>query len=202
MTKKEIILAIVMFILIFSTLTILVFILVSRESTTPLPNAGLNSKEELGLFKGDIPSTGNDTLLNTKSETKIRIINEYDKNLFTAKKNLLIMFGSWCPNCQEELVEIEKILNYYKDNKDVNILVIAHEFNNSDYPLTDIISLTENDVNFGDIEVLVDFSRIIRKNIDPDENTVPVSYVVDKKGNILSKHSNSLTFEKAQEMLK
>ncbi len=200
MTKKEIILAIVMFVLIFSILTFLVFILVTDTPNNPLVN--LPAKEGLGPIKEDIPTIGNNAILKTNTDTTIRIINEFDKSLFSAKKNLLIMFGSWCPNCQEELAEVEKILEYYKDNKNVNILVIAHEFNDTDYPLTDIISLIENDVKFGNIEVLVDFGRVIRKAIDPEANTVPISYVVNKSGEILASHAQTLTLEKAKEMLK
>lgn len=200
MTKKEIILAIVMFVLIFSILSFLVLILVTDTNTNTEVN--LPSTEGVGPYKEDIPTVGNNSVLKTNTDTTIRIINEYDKSLFTAKKNLLIMFGSWCPNCQEELVEIEKILEYYKDNKNVNILVIAHEFNNTDYPLTDIISLVENNVKFGNIEILVDFGRVIRKAIDPEASTVPISYVVNKSGEVLAVHSQSLTLEKAQEMLK
>ena len=112
------------------------------------------------------------------------------------------MFGSWCPHCKEELLEIEKILQHYKNAKDINIIVIAHEYKDGEYPLDPITKLIENDVNFGNIQVLIDFSRIIRKNIDPTANTVPISYVVDKNGNILNKHDDGLTLEKAQEMLK
>lgn len=202
MTKKEIILAIVMFVLIFSLLTFLVFFLVNDTANNPLVDSNLPSIDGLGLLKSDIPTTSNDTVLTTNTDTKIRIINEFDNSLFSAKKNLLIMFGSWCPNCKEELAEVEKILEYYRNNKNINILVIAHEFKESDYPLTGIISLVENDVNFGDIDVMVDFGRIIRKNIDPEASTVPIAYVVDKKGNILAKHSETLTLEKAKEMLK
>lgn len=200
MTKKEIILAIVLFVLIFSILTFLVFVLVSDAPNNPLVN--LPVQEGLGPIKEDIPTTGNNAILKTNTDTTIRIINEFDKSLFSAKKNLLIMFGSWCPNCQEELAEVEKILEYYKDNKNVNILVIAHEFNNTDYPLTGIISLIENDVKFGNIEVLVDFGRVIRKAIDPEASTVPISYVVDKSGEILATHAQTLTLAKAKEMLK
>ncbi len=206
MTKKEILIALGMFVVIFSLLTGLVYFILHSESTTPLQNLGQNANTQLDTSKGpkseDIPTTGNDTVYLTDVETRIRIINEYDKNLFTAKKNLLIMFGSWCPNCQEEIKEIEKIINYYKDNKDIKVILIAHEFKDSDYPLEGLISLIENDVNYGDCEVLVDFTRIIRATIDPSANAVPISYIVDKSGKVLEKNEDSLTLDAAREMLK
>lgn len=146
----------------------------------------------------NLPTEGNDTILSTKVDTTLRVINEYDTNFFTAKKNLLIMFASWCPNCQAEISEIEKILKHYKNNKNVNIVLIAHEYDDT---VTDLINLIENDVEFGDVEVKVDLGRVIRKTIDPEASTIPISYVVDKSGDILSVHNESLTLQKAMEMV-
>lgn len=146
----------------------------------------------------NLPTEGNDTILTTNSDTTLRVVNEYDKAFFTANKNLLIMFASWCPNCQEEISEIEKILKYYKDNKDVNVVVIAHEYDDT---VTDLITLLEDDVNFGNIEVKVDLGRVIRKQIDPEASTIPISYVIDKNGNVLAVHNESLTLQKAKEMI-
>lgn len=146
-----------------------------------------------------LPTVGNDTVITTKSKTSIRVINEYDKKLFTANKNLLIMFASWCPNCQKEISEIEKILKHYKNDKNVNIILIAHEYEET---LEDLINLVETDVNFGNIEIKLDLGRIIRKTIDPQASTIPISYVVDKDGKVLEVHNESLTLEKAIDMLK
>ena len=77
-------------------------------------NTGNPSNEENNTPL-DLPTEGNDTILTTKSDTTLRVVNEYDKNFITAKKNLLIMFASWCPNCQAEISEIEKILQHYKN---------------------------------------------------------------------------------------
>ena len=108
------------------------------------------------------------------------------------------MFASWCPNCQEEISEIEKILKYYKNSKDVNVVLIAHEYDNT---VTDLIELVENDVDFGDVEIKIDLGRVIRKTIDPEASTIPISYVVDKNGKVLEVHNESLTLEKAIDMV-
>ncbi len=204
MTKKEIILMIIMFGLIFGMLAFLLFFMINKETSSPLPNAGNTEvpATQLGPHKDNIDTKTNDTVIKTSNETRIRIINKIDKSMFTAKKNLLIMFASWCPSCREEILEIESIINHYKDDKDVNVIVIAHEFNKEDYPLSGLITLLEENVNYGDFEVFVDFGRIIRGTIDKEANTIPISYVVDKNGNILQKHEQTLTLEKAQEMLK
>ena len=204
MTKKEIILMVIMFALIFGMLAFLLFFMINRETTTPLPNSGNTElpATQLGPHKDSIDTETNNTVIKTNNETKIRIINKMDSSMLSAKKNLLIMFASWCPSCQVEILEIESIINHYKEDKDVNVIVIAHEFNKDDYPLSGLITLLEENVNYGDFEVFVDFGRIIRKTIDKDANTIPISYVVDKNGNILQKHEQTLTLEKAQEMLK
>ena len=147
----------------------------------------------------NLPTSGNDYVITTKSKTSIRVINEYDDKMFSKDKNLLIMFGTWCPNCQEEISEIEKIIDYFKNNKNINVIVIAHEYEET---VNDLINLVENDVDFQDIEVKLDLSRIIRKTIDPEASTVPMSYVVDKKGNILKKHDTSTTLQDAIQMVK
>ena len=158
-----------------------------------------NNEQEPGDYNPlDLPTEGNNTVLTTESDTTLRVVNEYDKNFFTSKKNLLIMFASWCPNCQEEISEIEKILKHYKNSKDVNVVLIAHEYDNT---VTDLIDLVENDVDFGKVEIKIDLGRVIRKTIDPEASTIPISYVVDKNGKVLEVHNESLTLEKAIDMV-
>ena len=158
-----------------------------------------NSEQEPNEYTPlDLPTEGNNTVISTKSDVSLRVVNEYDKNFFTAKKNLLIMFASWCPNCQEEISEIEKILKHYKNSKDVNVMLIAHEYDNT---VTDLIDLVENDVDFGNVEIKVDLGRIIRKTIDPEASTIPISYVIDKNGKVLDVYNESLTLEKAIDMV-
>lgn len=146
----------------------------------------------------DIPQSGNDTIITTKADTSLRFINEYTTEFFTADKNLLIMFGSWCSHCSEELKDIEKILNHYKDNKDVNVILIAHEYEST---ISDLITIVEQDFDFGNRQILIDLKRVMRKKLDPEANTVPISYVVDKKGNLLQKHDSAITLDIAKDML-
>ena len=178
---------------------------ITRTDATTNPNNEIitgnnnNEEEQDNTYDPlDLPTEGNNTILTTNTDTTLRVVNEYDKNFFTTKKNLLIMFASWCPNCQEEISEIEKILKHYKNVKDVNVVLIAHEYDNT---VTDLIDLLENDVDFGDVEVKIDLGRVIRKTIDPEASTIPISYVVDKNGDVLEVHNESLTLEKAIEMV-
>lgn len=208
MSKKYIFITIFIFIISIITLVLLVRSTSSGKTIWPntegsnsssTENEAENKQGENGNYDSlDLPTEGNNTILTTDSSTILRVVNEYDKNFFTAKKNLLIMFASWCPNCQEEISEIEKILEHYKNIKDVNVVLIAHEYDNT---VTDLIDLLENDVDFGDVEVKIDLGRVIRKEIDPEASTIPISYVVDKNGKVLEVHNESLTLEKAIDMV-
>lgn len=205
MQKKHILILIITFILgiIIGAVCTYVYTTSNNGSnkniTTGNENNNNNEQQEPGEYTPlDLPTEGNNTVLTTESDTTLRVVNEYDKNFFTAKKNLLIMFASWCPNCQEEISEIEKILKHYKNSKDVNVVLIAHEYDNT---VTDLIDLVENDVDFGNVEIKVDLGRVIRKTIDPEASTIPISYVVDKNGKVLEVHNESLTLEKAIDMV-
>lgn len=203
MSKNHIYITITVFLLgIVIGATCMFFVIRTDETTNPSGEIvnGNNNEEELDNTYDplELPTEGNNTILTTNSDTTLRVINEYDKNFFTAKKNLLIMFASWCPNCQEEISEIEKLLKHYKNAKDVNVVLIAHEYDNT---VTDLIDLLENDVDFGDVEVKIDLGRVIRKTIDPEASTIPISYVVDKNGKVLEVHNESLTLEKAIDMV-
>ena len=145
----------------------------------------------------NLATEGNNMIIKTNSKSTIRVINEYDLSLFKGKKSLLIMWGSWCPNCEEELSELEKILEHYKNDESINIVLIAHEYEDT---VNDLINLLETKVEY-DTEVLLDLGRVIRKKIDPEASTVPVSYLIDKNGNVLAKHNESITLEAAIDMI-
>ena len=196
MNKKHLIICIAIT-FIALTLGITLGIYFSKSTSESQNNNIVAGNTENNEF--NIPTAGNDTVIETNSKTTLRIINEYDTSFFTAKKNLLIMFGSWCEHCQEEIKDIEEIVNYYYDNKNVNVILIAHEYDDT---ISDLKDLVEEDVDFKDTEVFIDLGRIIRKAIDPEASTVPISYVVDNDGNILIKHNEAITLNTAKEMLK
>ena len=147
----------------------------------------------------NLPTTGNDYIINTKSGAKIRVINEYTTEYFTSDKNLLIMFGSWCAHCKEEFEDVKQIVEFYKDNNEVNVILIAHEFEDT---VNDLVTLIEDDFKIKNTPVFIDLKRIIRKNLDPEASTVPISYVVNKDGNVLQKYNDAITLDIAKDMLK
>ena len=200
MQKKIWIISIVTFILGLLIGGLCVYFYMNKNTTENPSNQNeiVNNEQLENNNSLNLPTEGNNTVLTTRSDTTLRVVNEYDKAFFTNKKNLLIMFASWCPNCQAEISEIEKILKHYKNDKDVNVVLIAHEYNDT---VTDLIELVENDVDFGNVEIKIDLGRVVRKKIDPEASTIPISYVVDKNGSVLKTFNASLTLEKAKEMI-
>ena len=196
--KKSIILTISILIVV-GIIVISIWYFSKDTEILPTNNNTQIENNSTNQTSNDLPTTGNNAILKTNSNTILRFINDYSTDFFTTDKNLLIMFGSWCAHCQEELADIEKILNYYQNDKDVNIILIAHEYEET---VSNLIQLVEKDFNFGNIEILVDFKRVIRKNVDPEANTVPISYVVDKNGNIIKKHNSAINLDTAKDMLK
>jgi len=199
MNKKEVFISIVLILFIVAMLGLTIWYLL--KDAKPILNN--NNTPPIYVYDeettSNIPETGNDYIIKTSSDTNLRVLNEYTTEFFTAKKNLLIMFGSWCSHCKEELVDVEKIMTVYRNNKDVNVILIAHEYEDT---LSDLITLVEQDVNFGNVEILVDLKRVIRKTLDPEANTVPISYVVDKNGMVLEKNNGAITLDIANDMLK
>lgn len=190
--NKKVLIASLLLILIFISLYFIIIYFKTKD--LPISNENHNTNQTIS-----IPSTGNDYIIETKSGTKIRVINEYTTEYFTADKNLLIMFGSWCSHCKEEFKEIEQIIDFYKDNDNVNIILIAHEFEDS---INNLITLIEEDFNIGNTSIFIDLKRIIRQNLDPEASTVPISYVVNKNGNVLRKRAYGITLDGAKDMLK
>lgn len=130
----------------------------------------------------------NTEVIQTNSNTTIRVINTFDESMFKHKNTALIMWATWCKNCEEELQDLKNILDY-STNTDLQIILIAHE-----YEKQDLIDFVENEMDFG-CEIYLDLKRTIRHNIDKDEDSIPVTYFLDKKCNVLNKHRGPISFE-------
>lgn len=187
--------ALILFLLVLGIFTALCLVNNSPSANNTIPNENETNNEN----PYQLPVVGNDYIIKTNSDTSLRVINEYTTEFFDSDKNLLIMFGSWCSHCAEELKDVEKIVEYYKENKNVNVILIAHEYKET---ISDLTNLVEKDFNFGNTQVFIDLKRIIRKTIDPEASTVPISYIVDKNGKVIEKNDGAITLDIAKDMLK
>lgn len=141
----------------------------------------------------------NSQIITTKSNSTIRVINYYDKTMFEGKNTILFMWASWCPNCATEMQALNDIIKKYKNDKDVNIVFIAHEFKYSG--IDGLLSLLEGGTVDFDTEILLDFGRVIRKAIDPEASTIPKTYFLDKNSNILHKLDEAVTVEQIDNLI-
>ena len=89
---------------------------------------------------------------------------------------LINFFATWCPPCQKELAEVQKILwPKYKDNKDFVLLVIGREH-------TDAELQKYNEKKGFTFPLYPDKNRAIYGAFA--KNLIPRSYLVDKTGKV------------------
>lgn len=141
----------------------------------------------------------NSQIITTNSNSTIRVINYYDEEMFKGKNTILFMWASWCPNCATEMSALNEILAKYKNDTDFDIVFIAHEFKNNGIDgLVEL--LEEGTVNF-DTEILLDFGRVIRHEIDPEANTIPRTYFLDKDLNVMYQIDDPITVDQIDDLI-
>lgn len=138
-------------------------------------------------------SLNNNQIITVDNDSTIRIITDYDENMFKGHKSLIFFWASWCSHCQEEYDVLKTALTDYQ-NKGYTIYVISHD--------NDINELAEymrkNDLNY---EVFFDEKRIIRSNINPEANSVPLTYILDKDAKLIDSHEGPITLEELDQLI-
>lgn len=135
--------------------------------------------------------TDNSQIIKTNSNSTIRVINHFDENMFKGKNTILFMWASWCPNCATEMKALNEILAKYKNDKNFEVVFIAHEFKDSG--IDTLLELLEGGTVDFDTEILLDFGRVIRHELDPEAGTIPKTYFLDKDLNILHRIDEAVT---------
>lgn len=104
---------------------------------------------------------------------------EIASSRFEGKVILIAFFATWCPPCQQELAEFEKVLwPAYKDNEDFVLLVIGRE--HSDDELA-----TYNEKKGFTFPLYPDKSRKVYDMFA--SKYIPRTYLIDKSGEIVFK---------------
>lgn len=138
-------------------------------------------------------SLSNNQIITVDNNSTIRIVTDYDENMFKGHKSLIFFWASWCSHCQEEYDVLKTALTDYQ-NKGYTIYVISHD--------NDINELAEymrkNDLNY---EVYFDEKRIIRSNINPEANSVPLTYILDKDAKLIDSHEGPITLEELDQLI-
>lgn len=112
---------------------------------------------------------------------------------YKGKKNVFVNFwATWCPPCRQEMPEIEKIYQEYK-NKD--LVILAVDIGEDKNTVSKFIN--ENKYNF---KVLLDSDGSVAKAYNT--TSIPVSYFIDKNGNIKAKRIGAMTEEQMKSYVK
>lgn len=172
----------------------------ASTNSTPVDINNNNNNNNLNV-NVNTNKSDNEQVIKTNSNSTIRVINFYDETMFKGKNTVLFMWASWCPNCATEFDALNEILKKYKNDKDVNIVFIAHEFEQADGNIDSLLSVLEGgEVDF-DTEILLDYGRVIRNHIDPEEGYIPRTYFLDKNCNVLEEVTTAVTFDLVEELI-
>lgn len=160
--------------IILSVLLIFVILLF----TCILPNI---NKEKKVAYSTNTPYVH----VTSRKESVILEKSNYTLDEYLGESNILVLiWASWCPNCTLETNYITKIIN---ENPEKKIIVISH-----DYELADLQTyVSDNDLNW---YIIYNPDRSIRYALDPEANSVPIAYVLDKDGNIIAKEVGRMDY--------
>ncbi|MNI60975.1 Sporulation thiol-disulfide oxidoreductase A precursor [compost metagenome] len=114
-------------------------------------------------------------------EANDNLLKDYMEN----KKMLVICWASWCHVCTSETSEIDQFIN---KNPDKQVIIVSHDNKKEDIENY----LKENDLKWF---VIYDRDRIIRKSLDPQATTIPATYLLDKKGNVINTYKSKMTLD-------
>lgn len=140
----------------------------------------------------------NEVTLNTASEKAIdfKLMN-LDGNLVSLSdykgKNVYVnFFATWCPPCRGEMPEIEKISQEYIDQ---DLVVLAVDLGED----RDIVKsfVEENQYSF---KVLLDSDQAVADQYNI--TSIPVSYFIDKEGNVVKKQVGAMTIDQMEAAVK
>lgn len=184
--KKKFIPIIIVITILVILLSIFYYFIYLRPNSD---NTAINSENTSNTKKDDstnsnIPKINNETIV-TSTGAKINIVTSYDKSMFKGKKSLVFFWASWCSHCLEEMEVIKESMKEYS-NKGYNIYAISH-----DNELEKLVAFMENEnIQF---DVYFDIGKIIRFNLDPKANTLPLLYVINEDVSIGKKFDGATT---------
>ncbi len=112
---------------------------------------------------------------------------------FKGKEIFLNFWATWCPPCQLEMPDIEKLYQKYKNDKDFVILTI-----NVGESKEKVMSyIKEHNYNF---EVLLDTNSDI--SLKYKSRYLPTSVIINKEGEITNYRSGAMDFSQMEEFKK
>ncbi|WP_414046353.1 thiol-disulfide oxidoreductase ResA [Macrococcus equi] len=115
---------------------------------------------------------------------------------YKGKGLVLNFWGTWCPPCLEEMPDLNKAHNKYKDQ---GVEVLTIHVKNSPQQIKQFFSALDEKVT---LPVALDNGDVMKAY---DANDLPNTYIIDKKGKIVVHHKGQLSkddIQKYMEMVK
>lgn len=126
------------------------------------------------------------------------IIRNVDETLLSnylekGKLTIVSFWASWCPHCKNEA----SILNEFMiNNPKVNFILVSHDRN-----IDSLTSYFKTNSSYKWF-VIYDNDKNIRESIDPQASTIPLTYVLNDKGEVLKKIDGEATYDELVNLLK
>ncbi|WP_079509089.1 redoxin domain-containing protein [Mesobacillus jeotgali] len=115
---------------------------------------------------------------------------EVDLKNYRGKKVMINFWATWCPPCKKEMPAMEELYKNY--SQEVEILAINLD------PANDVKTFVkENNLTF---PILLDELASTQQTYQVV--SIPTTFIIDEKGQILKKHIGSMTYEQMKELLK
>jgi len=194
MKSKNILIILIVAVII--TGGIFTYTLIEYIKTTNPSDTSNNSNKELNQVIKEVEhvhTAANNTVIPVDKDSSIRIITEFDQNMFKGRKSLVFFWASWCSHCRDEFEVVQTALKDYQ-NRGYNIYLVSHDHNQND--LAEFMK--NNDLNY---EVYFDEQRIIRANFDPEASSVPRTYIIDENAKLIDSHNGAITLEELNNLI-
>ncbi|WP_228116276.1 TlpA disulfide reductase family protein [Fictibacillus phosphorivorans] len=113
---------------------------------------------------------------------------QVDLNDYRGKKVIINFWATWCPPCRDEMPEMEKFYNEYR-NKDIEILAVNLEYSETN---TEKVRkfVQEYKLSF---PIPLDEKNTIGKQFRAV--SIPTSYFIDEKGVISNSHIGPMDYD-------
>lgn len=109
------------------------------------------------------------------------LLSEYQ----SSKDMVVICMATWCTNCKEDA---DAISEFIKQNPDIEVIIVAQDPEKSDVENF----LKETNRNWF---VIFDPDKTIRAHLDPGKTTIPNTYLLNKKGEVINKYEGTMTYD-------
>lgn len=148
---------------------------------------------EQNIQEENINSKGNSTVITVDEDSSIRIVEEYDENMFKGHKSIIFFWASWCSHCREEMPVLKTVISDYQD-KGYEVYLVSHD--NEIEELSNFMK--SEDLNY---DVYFDIKRVIRANFNPEASSVPLTYIIDENAKLIDSHSGTITLDELNKLI-